>query len=353
MSRATLRRLIGALLLAAPGAVWAQESAIRDLIMPGTAAPVRLMGYGIVTGLAGTGDRVKGLNGSRQTVQSIVNILRRFDIEVPPDLLQTKNVAAVLVTAEVSPYLRSGGRFEVHVSSIGDAQSLRGGVLFMTPLVADVGGRPVGGAQGVMLVGGSAGGRQEGTASTTARIPDGGVLEAELPRPKAAAGTTLLLKEPDLGTALRIVAAIDSAYGGRGNATVEDPGAITLTLRDTGSSLAEQVGRIRDLRVRPTRVARLVIDARDGTIVAGGELPVSESTVSHGGITINIGTGTTPAPVTGDSVTARSDVRVPAGTSVRMIASALHALQATPQEMTAIFEALRAANAINCEVIVR
>jgi len=330
----------------APCLSGAQDAAVRDLILAGNATPVRLMGYGLVTGLGGTGDRVKGFTGSRQTVQSIVNLLRRFDIEVPPDLLQTKNVAAVLVTSEVSPYLRPGGRFEVQVSSLGDAQSLRGGVLYMRPLVADAGGRPVAAAQGMMMVSGG-GGKEQG-ASTTARIPDGGVLEADLPRPQMASGRRLLLKEPDLGTAIRIVSAIDSAFGGRGNAVVEDPGAITLTLRDTADGFASALSRIRDLKVRPQHVARLVIDSRDGTIVGGGELPVSEAVVSHAGITLNVGSGRAS-----DSTATKGDVRIAAGTSVRTIASVLHALQVTPQELTAIFEALRAANAIACEVVGR
>ena len=102
--------------------------------------------------LNGTGDRVSGTTGSGETVQSIVNLLRRFDISVPARLLRTRNVAAVLVTSEVSTYLRPGGRFEVAVSSLGDARSLRGGVLWMTPLVADAGGQPLAGAQGPIVI---------------------------------------------------------------------------------------------------------------------------------------------------------------------------------------------------------
>ena len=132
-----------ALLVLMPGTVHAQNDIkIRDLTSPEGALPVRLVGYGLAVGLDNTGDRAIGGQSAGPTVQSVINILRRFNIEVPADLIRMRNVAAVLVTAEVSPYLRPGGRFEVQVSSIGDARSLRGGTLFMTPLVADPNGPP-------------------------------------------------------------------------------------------------------------------------------------------------------------------------------------------------------------------
>ncbi len=324
----------------------AQESRVRDLILTDPAPPVRLMGYGLVTGLAGTGDRVSGVAGAAQTVSSIVNLLRRFDVEVPAELLRTKNVAAVLVTAEVSPYLRPGGRFEVNVSSIGDASSLRGGVLWMTPMVADAGQRPVGGAQGPLLLSPSAMSRQSGEPTNTARIPDGGVLEADIPHPKLAASNKLLLREPDLGTATRIATAIDSAFATPGTARVDDPGSITIAPKDTGSSFAATLTRIRDVRLRADRVARIVIDARDGTVITGGELLVGDAVVSHAGVTLTVGP-------TADTSRIRGDVRVAPGTSVQRIASALHAIQTSPGEIAAIFEGLRSVGALNAEIVVR
>jgi len=333
-----------ALLFAAKGR--AQETRVRDLVLNDPAPPVRLMGYGLVTGLSGTGDRVTGIAGSAQTVNSIVNLLRRFDVEVPPELLRTRNVAAVLVTAEVSPYLRPGGRFEVRVSSIGDAASLRGGVLWMTPLVADAGQRPVGGAQGPLLLSPSAMVRQSSEPTNTARIPDGGVLEAEIPRPALSASNKLLLREPDLGTATRIAAAIDSVFATPGTARVDDPGSITIAPKDTGSSYAATLTRIRDVRLRADRPSRVVIDARDGTVMAGGELLVGEAVVSHAGVTLTVG-------ASADTSRIRGDVRVAAGTSVQRIASALHAIQTSPAEIAAIFEGLRSAGALSAEIIVR
>ncbi|MDQ6827896.1 MAG: flagellar basal body P-ring protein FlgI [Gemmatimonadota bacterium] len=330
---------------------------VADLVISDGTLPVRLMGYGLVVGLDGTGDRAIGGRSSGHTVQSVANLLKRFDVEVPAEVLRTRNVAAVLVTAEISPFLRSGGRFEVHVASIGDARSLRGGVLWMTPLIAEVGGQPIASAQGPMLIseGSQGGGRdryagynQNSTVETTARMPQGGLIETDLPRPTLAAMTQLMLREPNLATASRIAAAVDSALGA-GTATVDDPGSITLALKaDSGAGgRAGTLAKIRELRVRPDRPARIVIDGRDGTVVAGGDIGVGEAVVSHGGVTLSIGAG---GADTGNS---DGNVRVPPGTTVQAIAAALHAVQTPPTEIAAIFAALREVGAISAEVIVR
>lgn len=350
MKRATTRRALitAAIALATPAMARAQDVRVRDLVLTDVAPPVRLMGYGIVTGLNGTGDMVSGMTGSGQTVQSIVNLLHRFDISVPPALLRTRNVAAVLVTSEVSTYLRPGGRFEVEVSSLGDARSLRGGVLWMTPMVADAGGQPLAGAQGpIVISAGSTTNRSLSTVvTTTGTIPDGGVLEVNLPRPQLAASNMLLLREPDITTAARIAAAVDSVLGGKGIAVVQDPGAVRLALKDTTAGLAAALAAVRDIRIRPARTARIVIDSRDGTIVAGGDLLVGEAVVSHGGITISIGAKP-------DSNAVAGDVRAATGATVQTIGAELHAAQATASDIAAIFEALRAVGAIAAEVVVR
>jgi flagellar P-ring protein precursor FlgI len=261
------RIVIAAVLLAAalllPTDAQAQgEVKIRDLTNPEGAMPMRLVGYGLVVGLDGTGDRAVGGQTAGQTVQSVINILRRFNIEVPADLIRMRNVAAVLVTAEVSPFLRAGGRFEVHVSSMGDAKSLRGGVLYMTPLVGDASGPSLASAQGTLLV--SEGGssmRYAPTIETSARIPAGGVLEADLARPVVAATSRLLLREPDLGTATRIVTAINTAFGDR-TAMVEDEGSVVVTFPDTVVR-PTAYARIRELSITPERAPRLVIDGKE------------------------------------------------------------------------------------------
>lgn len=326
---------------------------IRDLVIADATIPVRLVGYGLVTGLDGTGDLTIGGRTGGQTVQSVVNLLRRFDIEVPPAVLRTRNVAAVLVTAEVSPFLRAGGRFEVQVSSMGDARSLRGGVLWMTPLVPDVGAEAVATAQGPMLLSDGGDERDARLVATTARIPRGGLLEADLPRPAAVASNVLHLREPDLMTASRIAAVIDSAFGA-GAARIEDPGSVALTLPTDAAGPALAMARIGELRVQPDHAARLVIDGRDGTVVAGGDMTVGAAVVSHSGITLTIVDAGGPLGA-GDAggEPLRGDVRIPAGTSVQQVAAALHAAQSTPREIAAIFASLREVGAIGAEVVIR
>jgi len=346
----TRTRRLGAALLAAVaslGSTLPAQTAVRDLVIEDQAVPVRLMGYGLVVGLDNTGDNGYGGRSSQQTVQSVVNLLRRFDVSVPAELLRTRNVAAVLVTAEVSPYLRAGGKFEIHVSSVGDARSLRGGVLWMTPLVADAGGTPVATAQGQLLVTDyGAGRRRPYLVETTGRIPDGGLIEGELPRPTFSTVSRLLLREPDIGTASRIAAAIDTALGA-GTAKVEDPGAVALTLKD--GDPAAKLAKIRDLTVHLATPARIVIDAHDGTVVAGGELPVGPGVVSVGSVTLSIG------GVPADTLAGTTDgrLRLATGTSVQQLIAALHAVQTPPSQVALIFEALRRAGSISAEVVTR
>jgi flagellar P-ring protein precursor FlgI len=351
-TRATSRKLmytavvLSTLLL--PALARAQDAKIRDLTTAEGALPVRLMGYGLVTGLDGTGDRAIGGQTAGQTVQSIVNMLRRFNIEVPAEMLRVRNVAAVLVTAEVSPYLRAGGRFEINVASIGDARSLRGGTLFMTPLSADVGGKSVASALGSVLI--SEGGtttRYARTVETSARIPTGGVLEADLPRPAIVASSRLMLKEPELGTATRIAAAINGAFGDK-TALVEDEGSVLVTLADSVVK-PTALAKIRDLSVRAERPPRIIVDGKDGTVVAGGDMVVGAASISHGVVTLVIGND---KAMDADTITA-GNLRLPTGTSVQRIASALHAVQTPATEIAAIFTALREAGALTAEIIVR
>lgn len=349
---ATIGALIASCFLPFAPSLSAQETIrLRDLTIEDHAVPVRLMGYGLVVGLDGTGDWDLGGTQGGMTVNSVVNLLRRFGIQLPVEALRTRNVAAVLVTAEVSPYLRSGGHFEVHVSSIGDARSLRGGVLWMTPLMSDVATEAVASAQGSLLMADMAGmnGRLGMGAyraiENSGRIPSGGLLEADLPRPQFASSSKLMLRDPDITMATRIASAINKELGD-GTASVEDPGAVALTFKDTKADRATLMAKIQDLRVQPQVEARLIIDSRDGTIIAGGELTVGEATVSHGGITLTIGANdTTAAPP--------NALKMASGTPVTRVAAALHAVQAPPAEIAAIFESLRSIGAIAADVEVR
>ncbi|MEO7085029.1 MAG: flagellar basal body P-ring protein FlgI [Gemmatimonadaceae bacterium] len=346
LSRGVVTALLALAAMAAAAPAGAQEMIrVRDLTIEDKAIPVRLMGYGLVIGLDGSGDRSSGGRAGGMTVNSVMNLLRRFGIQLPVEAMKTRNAAAVLVTAEVSPYLRPGGRFEVHVSSLGDARSLRGGVLWMTPLLSDVGSDPVATAQGAVLMADMGNGHWSSAIENSSRIPTGGLLEVDMPRPQFATSSKLLLREPDVTMATRIATAINKEMGD-GSATVEDPGSIALAFKDTKADKATTIAKIEDLRVQPQRIARLIIDGRDGTIVAGGDLTVGEATVSHGGITLTVGAADTTAATP-------NSIRMVGGTPVTRVAAALHAIQAQPSEIAAIFESLRSIGAISAEIVIR
>lgn len=365
-SSVSVRRLLETIALALstfallPFQAGAQDARVRDITITDGSTPVRLLGYGIVVGLDGTGDRGAGGRSGGQTVQSVANLLRRFDIEIPAEALRTRNAAAVLVTAEVSPYLRSGGRFSVTISSLGDARSLRGGTLWMTPLVTDAGTQSLATAQGsILLSDGNISSRDFNSVETSGRIPAGGLLEGDMARSNFANASKLLLKDPDIGTATKIAAAINQAIGGN-TARVEDPGSIALTLPTSGDRSATLV-KIQDLKVTPDRANRLVIDSRDGSVVAGGDITVGGAVVSHGGVTLTIGgaAGAAAAPARSASTGANGPamgtqaVRVANGASVQAVASALQAVQTSPSDIAAIFESLREVGALSAEVTIR
>ena len=320
---------------------------IRDLTTRGGEVPRRLVGYGLVVGLDGTGDRSFGGSHARNaTVTSVVNLLRRFNLEVPPDYLRLRNVAAVLVTAEVSPWLRAGGRFEVQVSALGDAYSLSGGVLWMTPLVTGPNDPPLGTAQGPLMISDN-GDRRARPAmfkpTNSARIPDGGVMEID--PPAVTAEPRLLLRQPDRQTARRIAEAINRSLGPN-TARVEDPGAVALTV--TGDEAGDRLAGLDTIQVAVDLPARVIVHAREGLVVAGGDVRVGPAVIHHRGLTLQIGSpGGTPA---GEL---RGLVTLPAHVPVQDVAAGLHAAGAGPEEMAAIFEALRDAGAITAEVVVR
>jgi flagellar P-ring protein FlgI len=336
-----------ALLLASVAMAQGQEARVRDLTVAAGDIPVRLVGYGLVVGLDGTGDRVIGGFSAGHTVRSVANLLRRFNVEVPENMLRTRNVAAVLVTAEASPYLRPGGRFDVHVASVGDAVSLRGGVLWITPLQAGPATAPVATAQGALLVAEPTDARAEFAVETTAVLPEGGLLEQAMAVPDFASTSTLLLRHPNIATASRIVEAINSSLGA-GTAQVEDPGSITFQMpSDSSASFAQRMTSIGELTVRPERAARVIIDGRAGTVIAGGGIRIGEAVVSHGAMTLAIGgspAGDTNVP---------GDLRIAEGATVQDVAAALHGVAAPPQAIAAVFESLRQVGALTAEVTIR
>ena len=350
MTRILIR---SAVLLAALAGVVAPARAqtrISDLVTHGGEVPIRLVGYGLVVGLDGSGDRSFGsTSGSVQTVRSVTNLLRRFNIEIPGDRLRLRNVAAVLVTAELSPYTRPGTHFEVSVASIGDATSLRGGVLWLTPLVVSPDAPALASAQGALpaaVIDDRARWSNNNRGASSGRIADGGVLVGALPTVTIPSTPLLVLRSPDLAVAARIAAAINAARG-VGSAKVEDAGAVSLKLPATVADSAQAyLAGIDTLPVTVPVSSRIVIDAHNGMVVAGGDMPVGKAVVALKGITLRVGGDTTAKAMPGV-------VNVATGASVRDIAVGLQALGALPAEVAAVFDGLRAAGAITATVVVR
>jgi flagellar P-ring protein precursor FlgI len=252
-----------------------------------------------------------------------------------------------LVTAEVSPYLRPGGRFDVHVSSLGDAQSLRGGVLWITPLQSGPSVDPVATAQGPLLISEASPSTNRYSVETTAALPEGGIMEQALPRLEFGIAPVLHLRRPDLVTASRIAEAINLSVA-PGVAVVEDPGSVSLTLAEGVDPWdARRLAEIGDLPVQPGRSARVVIDSRSGTVIAGGDITIGEAVVSYGELTLAIGASAPADPLV------FGDLRMNAGVSVQDIAAALHGVAAGPEAIAAVFESLRQVGALTAEVTLR
>ncbi len=325
------------------------EERIGDLTMVQGDVPRRLVGYGLVLGLNGTGDESFGTRaGAVHTVQSVSNMLERFGIHVPPDRMRLRNVAAVTVTAEVSPFLRPGGRFDVQLASAGDARSLKGGILFTTPLAEDVGMPTVATAQGAVLLSEDSGNRFRARGGTSGRIPDGGVVEFDMGA-QFPDSVTLVLRQPNVSTAVRIAAAIN-ALAGDGTALVQDPGAVQLTSSgQDADNFIELLASLDTIPVQTGSEARLVVDGVSGSVVAGGNLAVGSAVVTQGGITLTIsGEGVAEQAAPGPGVVAATE-----GAPVQEIAAGLHVAGATPREIAAIFEALRDVGALNAQIVVR
>lgn len=344
------RASLGLAFLCFVGSLSAQ-SRVRDLTFREGEIPVRLVGYGLVVGLDGTGDRSFGTNvGAVHTVRSVTNLLRRFNVEIPSDRLRLRNVAAVLVTAEVPAHLRPGARFEVQVASLGDATSLKGGVLWMTPLLSGPDAPPVATAQGALPVATGEGRTRFGSrGAASGRIADGGLLEAALPLAAMSATPRLLLRSPDLLAAARIAAAIDSAVGA-GTAKAVDPGAIALTPQGGATdNMVNFLAAVDTVMVTVPAASRIIIDARNGVVVAGGDVTVTNAVVSLAGLTVRVGApaqDSTAAPVPGL-------LALGPGSTVQDVAAGLRALGATPTDVVAVFDGLRAAGAVTATVVIR
>ncbi|MGR3541829.1 MAG: flagellar basal body P-ring protein FlgI [Hasllibacter sp.] len=348
----------------------AQTVRLKDIVDFDGVRGNDLLGYGLVVGLNGTGD---GLRNSPFTEEILQNVLERLGVNVAGEAFRPRNVAAVLVTAELPPFARIGGRIDVTVSAIGDAASLLGGTLVMTPLNA-ADGRVYAVAQGTVA---AAGASAEGDAArvvegvpTVAAIPGGARVEREVEFDlDDLADIRLALREPDFTSARRIEAAVQGALG-PGSARMLDSGTVAVRVTAQGPGrVARTLAAIENLPIVPERSARVVIDQRSGTIVLGADVRISPVAVAQGGLTLTVEESpvvvqpnpfapgeTVVVPRTRAAIEAdrgRGFAEVGGGASLAEVVAGLDALGVTPRDMGDILRTIRAAGALQGELILR
>lgn len=342
---------------------------IKDLVEIDGVRGNDLVGYGLVVGLNGTGD---GLRNAPFTEEIMSNLLERLGVNVSGEQYRPKNVAAVFVTASLPPFSRAGGRIDVTVSAIGDAKSLLGGTLVMTPLNgAD--GQIYAVAQGAIIAGGiSAEGQSSRVVQgvpTSGVIPTGARVEREVEFDfTQMSSIRLALRVPDFTTAARIEGAINQEFG-HSVAEMLDAGTVALNVDATGiSSPAHVISRLENLLVEPEMRARVVVDQRSGTIVLGEDVRISRVAIAQGGLTLRIDeeplvvqpnpfadgetivVPRTTTEITTEPGTGLAEIR--GGTSLSEVVAGLNALGVAPHDMIDILKAINAAGALHGELLV-
>ena len=346
---------------------------LKDMARIDPAAEQQLVGYGIVVGLDGSGDS----RSSTFTMQSVGNMLTRLGVTVPEGQVRVKNVAAVMVVARMLPYQRLGTRFDVSVSSLGDAKSLEGGTLLYTPLATPE-GLVYANAQGPVSVGGfSARGGDSKVAQNyvlVGRVPGGGAIESEWKPPRVGDGINVVLDEPDFTTAMRVASAINRELGGKTARAIDAGTIIVPTAAAEDSSMDGRaarvtlLARIESLDVEPDIAARLVVNERTGTIVAGEHVSIASVAVAHGNLSVRIDSKpvvSQPQPwARGETVVVRENnveanedggglYPLQESANVGDLARALNALGVTPRDLIAIIQEMRQQGAIIAKIVIQ
>lgn len=356
---------------------------IKDIARIHGIHDIQLHGYGLVVGLNGTGDS----SGAQFTVQSVINMMRRFGIDVPNSRISLKNVAAVMVTADLPFFAKVGGRIDVLVSSIGDAKSIAGGTLLPTPLYTPDGQLHVI-AQGPLSVGGfnlSAGGGNsiQKNHPTVGRIPNGGAVQKSPPpwmfsptQPSLSGGAsnpltqlTIVLNEPDFTTVTRMASAINDEFSEVKNpiAHALDASSIKVMAPVSGEGFVAFVSRLENLMVVPDVQASVVIDERTGTVVVGKDVRITPVAVSHGDLNIQIRTeeetSQPPAFSAGETVIlSKEDISaeeekpemrvIRGGASIDEVVRALNLIGVSPRDMIIILQAIKKAGALHAKLVI-
>ena len=370
--RRTLRPLavtvLGLLLSAGAAGTADAASRIKDIVNFQGVRENLLVGYGLVVGLNGTGDT---LANGHFTKQSLLAMLNRLGVKPTEAGLSSDNVAAVMVTAELPPFARQGSRIDVTVSALGDAESLLGGTLLVTPVLgAD--GEVYAVAQGQLAVGGfAAAGQAESITKgvpTSARIANGGIVEREITFDMSNMKTVnLSLRNPDFTTARRVAQAVN-AFLGTSAARPSDPTTVQITVpKSYQNNVVNLLTDIEQLRVEPDQLARVIIDEQSGTIVMGENVRISTVAIAQGSLTIRItesaqvsqpgpfaevGT-TTTVQRTEVAVDEGEDKRlavIPEGVTLQELVTGLNSLGIGPRDLITILQAVKAAGAMQAEI---
>ncbi|MAR92456.1 MAG: flagellar basal body P-ring protein FlgI [Pseudomonadota bacterium] len=348
----------------------AQSDRLKDIADIQGVRTNQLIGYGLVVGLDGTGDKT---NQTPFTVQTFRNMMEQFGISVPENLTpKLKNVAAVSIHSELPPFAKPGQRIDITVSSLGNASSLRGGTLLMTPL-RGADGRVYALAQGDLVVGGFGAQGADGSKITVnvpsvGRIPNGATVEVAAPNPFQEGNTlTFNLRQPDFTTAKRVRDEINALLG-PGVARSMDATSIVVTAPLDPSQRVTYLSVLENLEVKPAEPsAKIIINSRTGTIVIGQNVKVSPAAVTHGNLTVTISEGvdvtqpnalaggrTVAAPNTDIDITQEQAhmFKVNEGVTLDDIVAAVNRVGMAPGDLMAILEALKQAGALRAELIV-
>ncbi len=324
----------------------------------------QLVGYGLVVGLSGTGDK----SGMTFTSQSVHNMLERMGVRVNKDDLKVKNVAAVMVTADMPASAKPGSKMDVSVSSIGDAKSLLGGVLVQTPLKG-VDGKVYAMAQGALVVGGFSAGGDAASASknvpTVANIPDGATVERKVPFKFNKQDTvTVNLDVRDFSTTSQVVGKINASFGS-GTAKAKDIATVDVDVpREFQGNLVPFLAALENMNVDPENKARVVVDEKTGTVVMGSSVSISEVAIAHGNLNIMVQEQpqvsqpeafsegqTAVVPRTQMQVTEEErKLMMVDGATIKELVDGLNRIGATPRDLISILKAMKAAGALHAEL---
>lgn len=366
-----LRALIVLAAVLASAALWwpasAQAMRLKEVASVQGVRNNQLVGYGLVVGLDGTGDQT---TSTPFTTQSLAAMLQQMGVTVPPGTnMQLKNVAAVMVTAQLPPFAQPGQQIDVNVSSLGNAKSLRGGTLIATPLKgAD--GQVYALAQGNLIVGGAgasaAGSKVQINHLSAGRVPEGATVERAVPTPLSQGDTLQLdLNSNDFNTAREVARAINTKMG-NGIAQALDGRVVRVRMPEGTDARVAFMADIENIDIAlATPAAKVVINARTGSVVVNQAVTLNPCAVAHGSLSITINSTpviSQPAPFSKGETVSRdkaditikqepgSLIQLPAGTKLADVVKALNSLGATPQDLLAILQAMKTAGALNAEI---